>query len=464
MVTAILIYVVLIVKFHDATNVLPSLLGFNETSTIESLYTKQSTQTTTSAVDESAERRRQQQPRHDLESSIPTFPRTTATVHPRDAFNLSYRVSFEEAYPHPDAVVAIQPLFGTHRSDQDAIFSFARGYQLPDYMLFISSLIQSDFTGDLVLGVSSDLSTTLREYFEYYATHHHVIVYAIPLDCISVNTIRTHCQTVGFFAATSTTNKTTIVDDGDDGRHHHRDGTTSPEQFVLKDSRPHREVAQLRFEYYWAWSTLYSTTSRLWLLDSRDVYFQRHPLTGLQQNDTTTTLHVYAESNRQVLWQQRSNRRWIKKAYGEEWFKTLKYKTVICSGSTFGGQPAIRTYTSAMVHQFDVTNCTVYGCDQGHHNFLISANQLVGGPNITSVRIYEQGHGTVNTLGLLMTEDANLTSLGILKEDGLVYNTDGTVSPIIHQFDRDPDLVKIMELRKNKLLQEWNERRKELTK
>jgi hypothetical protein len=49
----------------------------------------------------------------------------------------------------------------------------------------------------------------------------------------------------------------------------------------------------------------------------------------------------------------------IKKAYGEEWFKTLKYKTVICSGSTFGGQPAIRTYTSAMVHQFDVTNCTV---------------------------------------------------------------------------------------------------------
>jgi hypothetical protein len=65
---------------------------------------------------------------------------------------------------------------------------------------------------------------------------------------------------------------------------------------------------------------------------------------------------------------------------------------------------------------------------------------------------------------VVVTEDANLTSLGILKEDGLVYNTDGTVSPIIHQFDRDPDLVKMMELRKNKLLQEWNERRKELTK
>jgi hypothetical protein len=191
------------VKFHDATNVLPSLLGFNETSPIESLYTKRSTQTTTSVIEESTERRQQQQqqPPHDLESSIPTLPTTIATVHPRDAFDLSFRVSFEEPYPHPDAVVAIQSLFGTHRSDQDAIFSFARGYQLPDYMLFISSLIQSGYTGDLVLGVSSDLSTTLREYFEYYATHHHVIVYAIPLDCIPVNTIRTHCQTVGFFAA-----------------------------------------------------------------------------------------------------------------------------------------------------------------------------------------------------------------------------------------------------------------------
>lgn len=457
-IAAIPIYVLMIVRLHNDTNELWSVLGFNETGTVELVYTKQSTTTSTPFINESTP---SQQPLHLVEKKLlPTLPSTTNTPS-RDAFNLSYRVTFDEPYPQPDAVLAIQPLFGTHRYTQDAIFSFARGYDLPDYLPFVSSLIDSGYTGDLVLGVSTDLSASLREYFEYHAMHHNLVVYAIPLHCMTVNTIRTHCQTVGFFASKRTTTTTTTGDSPD-----HR---TSSEQVLLTDSRPYREVAQLRFEYYWAWSTLYSTTSRLWLLDSRDVYFQRHPMTGLQEqhDDTTTTtatttLHVYAESNREVLWQQRSNRRWIKKAYGEEWFKKLKYKTIICSGSTFGGQPAIRTYTSAMVHQFDVTNCTVYGCDQGHHNFLISANQLVGGPNITSVRIYEQGRGTVNTLGLLMTDDVNLTSLGVLKKDGLVYNTDGSVSPIIHQFDRDPDLVKIMELRKNQLLQQWNERRREL--
>jgi hypothetical protein len=371
---------------------------------------------------------------------------STSTWPPKiDASLLSYRVSFQIPYPLSNERtfgLAIRPLYGNHRIKEDVIFSFARGYGLSEYLLFVSSLLATNFTGDLVLGVASkdNLKDDVQEYLEYLSKYHHVIVYEIPLQCILVK-IRTHCQTQGFFFFR-------------DSRRH---------EVVWKDPRPPREIAQLRFEYYWAWSTLYSSSSNIWLLDSRDVYFQRHPMTYLiPTNDTTTnttttttTLHVFEESNRELLWQQRSNRRWIKAAYGEDWFQVLRYRTVLCSGSTFGGQPAIHTYTSAMIRQYDVTNCTIYGCDQGHHNFLFLTNQLLGGPNITSIVIHPQGTSTVNTLGLLISEKSNLTSLGVLRSDGFIYNTNGEVSPIIHQYDRDIKLSQIMEKRKQLLLRNW---------
>lgn len=349
--------------------------------------------------------------------------------------------SFPPVYPRDDAVLAIQPSYGRHRTDQrEVIFSFARGYELQDYLPFVSSLFAQNYEGDLVLGVSSDLSQELKEYFEYLVQEYlGVVIYEIPLSCIAVK-IRTHCQTVGMFRV------------GSD---------------ILADTRNYREVAQLRFEYYWAWTTMYSAeNAHIWLLDSRDVYFQRHPssmessqllLRNTNSTSASSTLHVFEESSSEPIWKQRSNRRWIKKAYGEETFQEMRYHTVICSGSTYGGQPAIELYTRAMVHQFDVTNCTVYGCDQGHHNYLVRQNKLLGaGAAISDVEIYKQGDGIVNTLGLLVSNVGNLTDLRLLNDQLEVLNNDRTtVSPIVHQFDRDTQFRNIIEDRKRKLLNEW---------
>jgi hypothetical protein len=115
-----------------------------------------------------------------------------------------------------------------------------------------------------------------------------------------------------------------------------------------------------------------------------------------------------------------------------------------------------------MIHQWDVTNCTVYGCDQGHHNFLISGNQLVGAPNITKIHIFKQGWGIVNTVGLLAGNKGPLRDLGLVDNTtNQVLNYDGSVSRIIHQYDRDIDFRKVLELRKRDLLAKWRGTRAE---
>lgn len=210
-----------------------------------------------------------------------------------------------------------------------------------------------------------------------------------------------------------------------------------------------------------------SQQSNIWLLDSRDLLFQRHPtqnkllrLGGKSQK--TTTLHVFEEAPVLSLGNQHYNRRWIETAYGADILEQLKDAPISCSGSTFGGQRAIEWYTRAMVHQYDVTKCLLYGCDQGHHNYLIRRNLLIGGSHtgdndragISHVQIYAQGDGPVNTLGILVENRGNLTDLGILNDKMEVLNNDrSTVSPIVHQFDRDVKFLAIIRERKEQLLQ-----------
>lgn len=349
---------------------------------------------------------------------------------------------FPAPYPIQDSVLALRPIYGSHRPSHNAIFSFARGYELPDYLPFITSLFAQGYDGDLVLGVKPDMRPELRLYFKHLVKEHPgVVIYDIELSCTRVR-IRTHCQTVGMFGL-------------------RRAETNGDKIEILADTRPRREAAQLRFEYFWAWTTMYDPSSNIWLLDARDVYFQRHPIDNellRRASPSTTTLHVFEESSSQLLSKQPSNNLWIKTAYSKPIFKRLASHTVICSGSTFGGQPAVEWYTRAMVHQWDVTNCTKYGCDQGHHNYLIGENQLVAdGGGIAKVEVYKQGEGAVNTLGLLVSNVGNLTTLGLLNDKLEVTNNDRTtVSPIIHQFDRDDRFRDIMIERKQQLLDEWN--------
>jgi len=312
----------------------------------------------------------------------------------------------------------------------------------------VSSLVEANYTGDIVLGVGVGIAPELRDYFDYHAGaasssvhRHRLVVYEIPLSCYGPRGQEV-CHVNGMFQIDNNKGAATTL--------------------LLDDSRSLREIAQLRYEYYWAWTTFYSESIRIWLLDCRDVHFQRHPFTFLdkqQDDEMRTTLHVYEENSLIPLGDESYNRDWIEAAYGKTWVAKLKSNVILCSGSTVGGQPAVNLYARAMVYQWDVTMCPLRGCDQGHHNFLVGSGRLLLSKdrNITKIVSHRQGGGTVNTMAVLLKQlqpGKNLTSAGILNGT-TVLNNDGSVSPIIHQFDRHNQLKQIVKAEGERMMEEW---------
>ena len=226
------------------------------------------------------------------------------------------------------------------------------------------------------------------------------------------------------------------------------------------DPREARPVATARYELYWAWSLAYHANSWLMLIDSRDAVFQTDPFKGLPREDDEQAesgqLYFFEENaEATTIGQSQFNSRWLKTAYGVDNVSPFFDKPVVCSGSTMGEQVAIEAYLRAMVVQFDETHCKVKGCDQGFHNYLHYSHGLEGVKGIETVKLWEQGKGIINNLGLL--RDKPLRERGLLKEGtNEVLNWDGSISPVAHQFDRDDELKGIVNGYKVDWLDKWN--------
>jgi len=76
---------------------------------------------------------------------------------------------------------------------------------------------------------------------------------------------------------------------------------------------------------------------------------------------------------------------------------------------------------------------------------------------IEKVIVVPQGEGVINNLGILRS--TLLSELGLYNKDKqLVLNVDGTVSPVVHQYDRDAELSELMRSRLRKMTHEWNDK------
>eukprot|EP00816_Leptocylindrus_hargravesii_P002119 CAMPEP_0196817842 /NCGR_PEP_ID=MMETSP1362-20130617/62823_1 /TAXON_ID=163516 /ORGANISM="Leptocylindrus danicus, Strain CCMP1856" /LENGTH=550 /DNA_ID=CAMNT_0042195705 /DNA_START=124 /DNA_END=1773 /DNA_ORIENTATION=- len=312
------------------------------------------------------------------------------------------QVENKSQFPSPidilddDVEVVLKPAFGQHRSDQNAVFAFAEGYTLDIYAGFIESLIDTGYTGDIVLSVSS-LEKLDPEVEKYLRSRPNLVVYAVKWDCFkksgeeidNTNGGMSDCKMHGMFANAST---------GE----------------IAEDPREARPVATARYELYWAWSLLYSPHSQILLIDARDTIFQGDPFGGMKPSSGETgILRFFAENaDATSLSISSFNKNWLIAAYGKAAFEKISDRPVICSGSTAGEQVAIESYLRAMVLQFDETKCKKKGCDQGFHNYLHYYNKLVGAFGIDKIIVYEQGKGAVNNLGAMKTKP--LTEWGLL--------------------------------------------------
>ena len=151
--------------------------------------------------------------------------------------------------------------------------------------------------------------------------------------------------------------------------------------------------------------------------------------------------------------------RWIRNIYNDTILDQVQDLPALCSGTTLGGQPAMRTYSRAMVHQFDITQSKGFVGDQGHHNYLVHMDKLVGAPNISKIKIQISGEGFVNTVGL------ELIRLRVPlhrwrrfnNQTESIINDDGTESHVVHNmFDRRQDLNEIIQKQIRQELMKWN--------
>ena len=264
--------------------------------------------------------------------------------------------------------VILKPAFGTHRPQADAIFSFAQGYPLKDFIKFIRTLEQTGYSGDVVFSVqqydklNQDIIQFLSQKFERL----NIIVYSISWQCFQRNGDPLEmpddyalCKIQSDFYADKTNHT------------------------ILQDPRIPRPLATARFDLYWAWVFQYNPLSMLMLIDFRDVIFQLHPFINITRSlpgSNEGVLYFYEvifilimlenklfllsifvrliflilhyifairfsllsqEHYSTLIGQSAFNYGWLQGAYGRNEAEKMKQKRILCSGSTIGEQVAV---------------------------------------------------------------------------------------------------------------------------
>lgn len=358
-----------------------------------------------------------------------------------------------------EIVVNLKPALGKHRPEKDAVVLLAAEYRLGIYIQFIESLRATGYDGDIVLSVhEKDLEEEdVREYLAHNADGRGVVVYTPHQVCYtkengqvdSANGGLRKCKLHEVFGRKLS------------------DGSVE----LLEDPRDPRTVQNLRYETYWVMVTMYDPSSWIMLVDSRDTVFQTNPFAHVPRKTDPTgesgLLYFFGENMdaSRIGQSVQFNYRWILEAYGREVAQFLKEKPIICSGATMGEKVAVETYLRAMVAEADETGTVIMGSDQGFHNRLYYSNKLKNAERIHSIVLFDQGAGLVNNLAALrskkLEEWGNGKIVDVQNGKYIVKNWDGTISPVVHQFDRHQSLAKYFsKTKKYEYLNNWNARAK----
>lgn len=336
------------------------------------------------------------------------------------------------------AVPIVQPTLGKHRADQDAVFAYAEGYEVKYYLHFIESLRDTGFQGDVVMAIA-EKDLVADGVIDYLKSQDNVIIYHSDMDCLE-----TDQKTAGPRRVTKNTGSFDIFQMC---RLHDVYGWVDEAGKVLKlgkDPREGRVVATLRYEWYWIWNQHYNNNVWIMVLDARDSFFQRNPFADLPRSTDVTIdqgqMWFFGENaNATRLGKSTKNVNWLRNGYGTPVIDALREKPTICSGSTMGERVAMEQYLRALINEKDETEIRMTGSDQGFHNYLYYTHKMANVHAIKSLTVWEQGRGMINNLGALRKKP--LSEWGNYNTTSqVVYNWDGSLSPVVHQWDRDHDL------------------------
>lgn len=161
------------------------------------------------------------------------------------------------------------------------------------------------------------------------------------------------------------------------------------------------------------------------LSDVRDVIFQGDPFADLNGAD----LYYFLEGNR-TFGNCPINARWMEQAFGPNALRDAKDAPVSCAGTLIAAPAALMLYLVQMCRYVlrapPLTRNS--GIDQAIHNHIM-INRLI--PSATVVK-----NGAA-----VMTVPTDTPHGMTVSPDGMLRNADGSISAVVHQYDRDPTLL-----------------------
>ncbi len=167
------------------------------------------------------------------------------------------------------------------------------------------------------------------------------------------------------------------------------------------------------------------TYGNILLTDVRDVIFQDNPFASPLPGEIV----AFLESSNMVFGSEPMNDGWILENYGPEMAAKLRGKRISCCGTVMGTEAGMIRYLNRFMAEIAHLKSVAHGADTSVHNVLV--REGFSG-QITVAENYQGQVGTVNASA----------SEFVLGTKGLVVGASGLPVPVLHQYDRHPDLAR----------------------
>lgn len=162
--------------------------------------------------------------------------------------------------------------------------------------------------------------------------------------------------------------------------------------------------------------------------DTRDGIFQKDVFKYYEKIDKPFLGLAYENG---FLTQEITNRKWIRSAFGENYFKTLTNERIICMGTLWGSVDKVLQFSDKI---YEILKTKPKAIDQAVGNYIIYHLKIFQDCTIIS----ENYDGPIMTIGITNRAFINLDS------NQNFINYKGDIAAFVHQYDRHKDLTKIV--------------------
>lgn len=165
---------------------------------------------------------------------------------------------------------------------------------------------------------------------------------------------------------------------------------------------------------------------RVLMCDCRDLYFQDNPFAGWGGEG----LHAFEEYASVPIGRCECHQRWITQLAGASTLQRLSGFPRVCAGTIMADRDSAIVFLKEMVNMIcSALSLSQHDGDQGLFNILVHDRRT---PNI---KVHRNGESSVLTIGDM--PDEIITT----NRENFVVRSDGSRIPILHQYDRKPDIA-----------------------